>query len=135
MGRVRDRIGDRRVLALVKAFLKAGILTELGVNEDTNTGTPQGGILSPPTQEAIWARVGCRGRDRVPDHDAVGCDEDLTDNGAQHALAVGDVGAVDAGAQTGEEGVEVLRELEVGLGVDQSGVERVELRKTEATIR
>jgi RNA-directed DNA polymerase len=44
---VRVRIGDRRVLALVKAFLKAGILTELGKREDTLTGTPQGGILSP----------------------------------------------------------------------------------------
>ena len=34
-------------LALVKAFLKAGVLTELGDREDTHTGTPQGGILSP----------------------------------------------------------------------------------------
>lgn len=47
LDRVRTRIGDRRVLALVKAFLKAGILTELGEREDTLTGTPQGGILSP----------------------------------------------------------------------------------------
>ena len=30
MDRVRARIKDKRVLALVKAFLKAGILTELG---------------------------------------------------------------------------------------------------------
>ena len=35
------------MLLLVKAFLKAGILTELGENKDTHTGTPQGGILSP----------------------------------------------------------------------------------------
>jgi RNA-directed DNA polymerase len=47
MGRVRARIGDKRVLALVKAFLKSGILTEGGRFEDTITGTPQGGILSP----------------------------------------------------------------------------------------
>jgi RNA-directed DNA polymerase len=47
MGRVRHRIKDKRVLLLVKAFLKAGILTELGDYEDTQTGTPQGGILSP----------------------------------------------------------------------------------------
>jgi RNA-directed DNA polymerase len=45
--RVRRRIGDRRVLALVKAFLKAGILGEDGAIRDTVTGTPQGGILSP----------------------------------------------------------------------------------------
>jgi RNA-directed DNA polymerase len=47
MDRVRRRIGDRRVLGLVKAFLKAGILGEDGVERDTVTGTPQGGILSP----------------------------------------------------------------------------------------
>jgi RNA-directed DNA polymerase len=47
MDRVRRRVGDRRVLALVRAFLKAGILTELGEERDTPTGTPQGGILSP----------------------------------------------------------------------------------------
>ncbi|MCX5096944.1 group II intron reverse transcriptase/maturase [Streptomyces sp. NBC_00365] len=47
MDRVRMRIKDKRVLALVKAFLKAGLLTELGEYQDTFTGTPQGGILSP----------------------------------------------------------------------------------------
>jgi RNA-directed DNA polymerase len=47
LDRMRRRIGDKRVLALVKAFLKAGILTEAGQVQDTITGTPQGGILSP----------------------------------------------------------------------------------------
>jgi RNA-directed DNA polymerase len=31
----------------VKAFLRAGVLSEDGINRDTVTGTPQGGILSP----------------------------------------------------------------------------------------
>jgi RNA-directed DNA polymerase len=47
MDRVRRRVGDKRVLALVKAFLKAGILGEDGVTRNSSTGTPQGGILSP----------------------------------------------------------------------------------------
>jgi RNA-directed DNA polymerase len=47
MDRVRARVGDKRVLALVKAFLKAGILTEIGTVKESVTGTPQGGILSP----------------------------------------------------------------------------------------
>jgi RNA-directed DNA polymerase len=47
MGRVRGRIGDRRVLDLVKAFLRAGVLSEDGVSRATIAGTPQGGILSP----------------------------------------------------------------------------------------
>ena len=47
MGRVRARISDKQVLGLVKAFLKAGVLTEDGLNRDNRTDTPQGGILSP----------------------------------------------------------------------------------------
>ena len=47
MDRVRRRIGDKRVLAVVKAFLNAGVLGEDGILRDTTTGTPQGGILSP----------------------------------------------------------------------------------------
>ena len=47
LGRVRDRVRDKRVVALVKAFLKSGVLSEDGVTRDTKMGTPQGGILSP----------------------------------------------------------------------------------------
>lgn len=47
LGRVRRRVGDKRVLALVKAFLKAGVLNEEGLLRNTSTGTPQGGIMSP----------------------------------------------------------------------------------------
>ena len=47
IGRLRARIKDKRICALVKAFLKSGVLTELGTREETYTGTPQGGILSP----------------------------------------------------------------------------------------
>ena len=47
MDRVRRRITDKRLCNLVKAFLKAGVLTDLGDREESLTGTPQGGILSP----------------------------------------------------------------------------------------
>jgi RNA-directed DNA polymerase len=44
---VRQRIVDRRVLALLKAFLGAGVMKESGRFAATLTGTPQGGIASP----------------------------------------------------------------------------------------
>src|SRR3981189_2865068 len=47
MERVRARVGDKRVLALVKAFLKSGILGEDRILRETSAGTPQGSILSP----------------------------------------------------------------------------------------
>jgi RNA-directed DNA polymerase len=47
MDRFRGRIKDKRICALVKSFLKAGVMTQTGNREDSLTGTPQGGILSP----------------------------------------------------------------------------------------
>jgi RNA-directed DNA polymerase len=46
MHRVRQRVGDKRVLVLVKAFLKAGILGEDRVLRDNNAGTPQGSLCA-----------------------------------------------------------------------------------------
>ena len=45
--RIRRRITDKRIVALVKAFLGSGVMTTAGEREQTLTGTPQGGILSP----------------------------------------------------------------------------------------
>ncbi len=47
MDRVRLRISDKRVPALVKAFLKAGILSKSEGLRDLHVGTPHCGILSP----------------------------------------------------------------------------------------
>jgi RNA-directed DNA polymerase len=47
MDRLRVRIKDKRICSLVKAFLRSGVMTELGHREETTSGTPQGGILSP----------------------------------------------------------------------------------------
>lgn len=52
MGRVRHRVGDMRVLGLVKAFLEAGILTGDGAETDKITGTPQG--ESSPRCSPMW---------------------------------------------------------------------------------
>jgi len=57
MDRVRKRVGDKRVLDLVKAFLKAGILDEEHVLRRTDAGTPQGGLCSAehnPPYEQCW---------------------------------------------------------------------------------
>jgi len=46
MGRLAKRIGDRRVLGLIRRYLEAGILAN-GLAMERYEGTPQGGPLSP----------------------------------------------------------------------------------------
>jgi RNA-directed DNA polymerase len=56
MDRLRARIGDKRVLRLVKAFLKGGVVSEDGIERDTITGTPQGGLCSAEHKEPYEQR-------------------------------------------------------------------------------
>jgi RNA-directed DNA polymerase len=46
MGRIAKRVSDKRMLKLIRAFLKAGVL-DCGLVQPTKEGTPQGGPLSP----------------------------------------------------------------------------------------
>jgi RNA-directed DNA polymerase len=46
MGRIAKRVGDKRLLKLIRAFLNAGVM-ENGLVSPSVEGTPQGGPLSP----------------------------------------------------------------------------------------
>jgi group II intron reverse transcriptase/maturase len=46
MGKLQNRIGDRRVLRIIRRYLEAGLMVD-GVVMERHQGTPQGGPLSP----------------------------------------------------------------------------------------
>jgi RNA-directed DNA polymerase len=52
MGRIASRIGDKRLLKLIRAYLEAGVM-ENGLVGPTDEGTPQGGPLSPILSNAL----------------------------------------------------------------------------------
>jgi RNA-directed DNA polymerase len=52
MGRIAKRVGDKRRLKLIRAFLNAGVM-ENGLVSPSVEGTPQGGPLTPLTQKVI----------------------------------------------------------------------------------
>ena len=49
MARVARRVGDRRLLTLIRRYLDAGIMVD-GVKHPMAEGTPQGSPVTPPTQ-------------------------------------------------------------------------------------
>jgi RNA-directed DNA polymerase len=57
MGRIARRIGDKRLLKLIRGFLESGVM-ENGVVGPTEEGTPQGGPLTPATMlqtlSSVW---------------------------------------------------------------------------------
>ena len=46
MSAIEERVSDRRLLQLLRAMLRAGVMQDGAVHRDV-TGTPQGGVLSP----------------------------------------------------------------------------------------
>jgi retron-type reverse transcriptase len=59
---LQHRIGDRRILRLIRKWLRAGVLED-GEWTETEKGTPQGSVLTPLTQKVTsnlngWSRAG-----------------------------------------------------------------------------
>lgn len=57
MGKLHQRIADRRVLGLIRRYLEAGMMVN-GVVQERHEGTPQGGPLTPRTQKVISSSTG-----------------------------------------------------------------------------
>ena len=121
MQAIEERVCDQSVLKLLRVMLRAGVMQDGQVRRSV-AGTPQGGVMTPPTQLATWGgllvavtvgRCGCggggvaAGGDGVADDDPFGSDEDVFDQQTQHALLLGNGGAAGAGAQAGEELLEL----------------------------
>ena len=47
MAKLRERIVDGKVLGLIQQFLEAGVMEEMNGWQPTESGTPQGGVISP----------------------------------------------------------------------------------------
>jgi RNA-directed DNA polymerase len=65
---VKARVADGRVLALVESFLRAGVLEAGKGWQPTESGTPQGGVITPRTH---WITLSFYGVFRSKDRDRI----------------------------------------------------------------
>lgn len=98
MGRVAKRIGERRMLGLIRRYLEAGILAN-GIAMERNEGTPQGGPLSPLLANVLLDEV----------------DKELEKRGHAFVRYADDNNVYVKSKRAGQRVMELLRRLYTGL--------------------
>jgi len=124
MQAVEERIIDRGVLKLLRAMLRAGVM-EHGTITVSDTGTPQGGVVSPLLAnvylhrlDRIWQTVGVGVLVRYADDLVVMC---RTRHEAEHALAKLTAILADLGLQPKAAKTRIVQLTDGGEGFDFLG--------------
>jgi RNA-directed DNA polymerase len=116
MGKLENRIGDRRMLRIIRRFLEAGIMAD-GVVVERYEGTPQGGPLSPLLANVLLDEV----------------DKELERRGHCFVRYADDCNIYVTSQRAGERALAVLRcmygKLRLRINEDKSAVARVWDRK------
>lgn len=94
MGRLEKRIGDKRVLGLIRRYLEAGIMAN-GVVTERYEGTPQGGPLSPLLANVLLDEV----------------DKELEKRGLSFVRYADDLNVYVGSERAGEDVMQTLRRL------------------------
>ena len=94
MGRLAKRIGDKRMLGLIRRYLTAGMMAE-GVVMERNEGTPQGGPLSPLLANVLLDEV----------------DRELEKRGLSFVRYADDLNIYVGSKRAGEDALQTLRRL------------------------
>jgi len=116
MGRLEKRIGDKRMLGLIRRYLEAGIMAN-GVVRERYEGTPQGGPLSPLLANVLLDEV----------------DKELERRGRSFARYADDLNVYVRSKRAGEDAMQTLRrlyaDLRLRINEAKSAVARPEDRK------
>jgi len=94
MGRLEKRIGDKRMLGLIRRYLTAGIMAN-GVVMERYEGTPQGGPLSPLLANVLLDEV----------------DKELSKRGLSFVRYADDLNVYVGSKRAGEDAMQTLRRL------------------------
>ena len=94
MGKLEKRIGDKRMLGLIRRYLEAGIMAD-GVVMERHEGTPQGGPLSPLLANVLLDEV----------------DKELERRGFSFVRYADDLNVYVRSKRAGEDAMQTLRRL------------------------
>jgi RNA-directed DNA polymerase len=94
MGKLAKRIGDKRLLKLIRKYLEAGVMAN-GVVMERNEGTPQGGPLSPLLANVMLDEV----------------DKELEKRGLSFVRYADDLNVYVKSTRAGEDAMETLKNL------------------------
>jgi RNA-directed DNA polymerase len=124
MQAIEDRICDRKLLRLLRAMLRAGVMEE-GAVRRSDTGTPQGGVISPLLANVYldrldrdWQARGCGTLVRYADDLVVMC---RSERDARHALAALRALLAELGLRPKEAKTRIVHLREGGEGFDFLG--------------
>jgi RNA-directed DNA polymerase len=124
---LRQRVNDGGIVRLVGKWLKAGILEGEKLTHP-ETGTPQGGVMTPPTQKITRRRpTGSRQGDAVPDHHSFRVHLNLFDQESGNALTLLNRRASYCIAQTSEKTVESFSQLKIGFLIQETSFESFQI--------
>jgi RNA-directed DNA polymerase len=117
MQRIGERVTDRRVLTLVRSFLRAGVLED-GLVSATEEGTPQGGPLSPLLSNLVLDEL----------------DEELEQRGHRFVRYADDTNVYVRSRRAGERVMQSLtafitQRLKLKINLEKSAVDRPSARK------
>jgi RNA-directed DNA polymerase len=99
LGKLAKRIGDRRVLMIIRRYLEAGVMAQGGVVIERYEGTPQGGPLSPLLANVLLDEV----------------DKELEKRGHRFVRYADDCNVYVQSRRAGERVMRLLRKLFTGL--------------------
>jgi retron-type reverse transcriptase len=126
MQAIEERVCDRRVLKLLRAMLRAGVMQD-GTVRRTVAGTPQGGVISPllanvylDRLDRSWQTGGTGALVRYADDLVVMC---RTEQEAERALGALRSILAELGLQPKEAKTRIVHLREGGEGIDFLGVE------------
>ncbi len=117
MGKLAKRIGDRRVLRIIRRYLEAGVMAHGGVVIERYEGTPQGGPLSPLLANVLLDEV----------------DKELEKRGHRFVRYADDCNVYVQSRRAGDRVMHLLRQLFTGLQLhvneSKSAVDLAQRRK------